>query len=519
MSVANSVCRGLHSPILIGLLVGVCLTAASVTQGMEPDEGTWHYIGRSMLDGVPPYTGAFECHPPGTFYVFALSHRLAGVNYWLTRLFGVAALVAAGWVLFRVGTLLHSRFAGAAAMLLFGLTMANRAVHGPWTTHTETYMVLTSVLALYWLVKSRDAAGSGRRRACLFLCGLMLGLSMFLFKQVAIFTTAGAIVFYLAQRKQAAAHAPAPSRLVADLAIAACGAVAALAIVLGVLAAQGVGPAAYVNAVIVSIPNARLSQPWLGGRVLGFFKAWQQSPLVLSGPLLILFAIQRKSLSAAGVPFWGIVGWAVLDFLGANSGGYYYPHQLKQAVPLFALAGGIGLANAVKTLVPSLDSCVKWQAGALLALAVVWTPCEMLVKAAILRPAVNIPKQVGLWVNQQTTAKDYVWAAGGDAGGGILAWSGRRCPSRYTTFGARNLPGATAEMVRDFADKPPKFIVMPAGEDERKEQPAWFLALLARDYHPCRSELGYDIFERGCSMAGPAAATQPGPNRTASAGE
>ncbi len=51
------------------------------------DESMWQYIGRNWIrNGLVPYTGGIDNKSPLIFFIFGISDRLFGVNYWFPRL-------------------------------------------------------------------------------------------------------------------------------------------------------------------------------------------------------------------------------------------------------------------------------------------------------------------------------------------------------------------------------------------------------------------------------------------------
>ena len=127
------------------------------------------------MEGVKPYLQRFDNKPPGILLLFGLADQGVGVNTWLVRWIGVAAMVVAGLLLYACGRCLLDRTTGALAMLLFGLTMPRAIVDGPYAAHTESFMVLFSVLAFYLLMRAFQCV---QLRTCLiasFLAWLSMG--------------------------------------------------------------------------------------------------------------------------------------------------------------------------------------------------------------------------------------------------------------------------------------------------------------------------------------------------------
>ena len=482
---------------VLAVLIALPMLAAIRTAGLSFDEAIWSYIGSGWtMEGVKPYLQRFDNKPPGILLLFGLADQGVGVNTWLVRWIGVAAMVVAGLLLYACGRCLLDRTTGALAMLLFGLTMPRAIVDGPYAAHTESFMVLFSVLAFYLLMRAFQCV---QLRTCLiasFLAWLSMGVAIFCFKQAAVLTAAGLFAFYLLHRKSGVVK----TGLLRDLTVAAAGMASAMLLAIGPLILSGVPVEEYYRAVWISPRYAGATNASVFQRIMGFFGTWQDTQLLVFVPLMGLFAAQRRLLMAAGVPVAGWVAWLLFDFLGANASGNYYGHQLKQAIPPLALVCGLGIRAVLRGL---KDEAMRLPKRATLVLAVVLLslmPYGTLLQAALQGPRPEPERELGNWIRNHSAPTDVIFPCGARSMH-ILAWSGRGTPFRYFNPMYMAMPGAWMELERGLVQLPPRYIIVPeAGLDTLapcvQVVRARLDALIAQSYTSATVRGGYRIYER-----------------------
>jgi len=92
--------------LLVGLW-GVC----SLSYPFGWDQGLFAYVGSVINEGGLPYRDAFEIKGPATYYLFALAQWVFGHNLWGIRVFDLAGLAAAAYLIART----TERYTGPAA--------------------------------------------------------------------------------------------------------------------------------------------------------------------------------------------------------------------------------------------------------------------------------------------------------------------------------------------------------------------------------------------------------------------
>ena len=488
-SIYRALYRMLTNRLVLATVVALPLMAAAFAVPMGNDEGLWNYMGRAWArDGVAPYSGAFDNKPPGIYILYALCNLAVGVNTWLVRTVGAAVVVLTGLLLYTLGRRLCDRTAGALAMAVFGLTMPTDIMDGWCTSMPETYMLLFTVLAFFLLDRGRTTITRGRYLACIFLSGLAMGIAFFFWKQIALTSAVGLVIYYLSRRR----YTKVDTNVARDLLIGVTGGVVSAVGLAVLLYTQDIPFVTWWQATVLSLFRVGAVTPWLGGRVLRFFLSWQQSELFIFCPLLLLFLAQRRSIVQLGIPYAAIIAWVIADFLGSNATGNYYGHQLRQAIPALALASGIGLSVMLRTW-PADALKPSRRAATLLAAAIIFLmPYGVLSNYAIRRPMSDPKRELGLWIKANSTQEDYVYTC--SRGGEVLSRSERRCPSQFFFLTFLELPRAKAQLLRDLAARPPKFITVQTGRFQIA--PDCLKEFIEESYTLRAAKWGHEIFER-----------------------
>ena len=102
---------------------------------LERDEGEYAYFGQLILDGIPPYSMAYNLKLPGTYYTYAMIMAVFGQTIKGIRIgllfFNLGSLI----LVYRIARKLFSEFAGiiaaATSALLFRDLLTNRTNKKP----------------------------------------------------------------------------------------------------------------------------------------------------------------------------------------------------------------------------------------------------------------------------------------------------------------------------------------------------------------------------------------------------
>ena len=161
---------------------------------LDRDEGEYAYVAQLLLQGVPPYAGAYSMKLPGTYGVYAASLALfgrtvAGVHGGL-----VVVSAATAVLVYALAARLAGRAAGVVASAAFAALAVNPRLLGT-AAYAEHFVLLPAVGGLLALLRATEA----RRCGWLVVSGLLLGLAL-LMKQSGAFLAAGAAAYVLLGR-------------------------------------------------------------------------------------------------------------------------------------------------------------------------------------------------------------------------------------------------------------------------------------------------------------------------------
>lgn len=455
--------RVMTNPLVLMGLIGVIASIVPFSQDMGIDEGIWNYIARMWLDfGIPPYTGAVENKPPGIIFVFALSNILFGLTVWFPKILAVGATVLTSYGIYLIGNRVCNRAAGIFGMILFGVIMSSPAV-GSFAVFTERFMVLFSTWAFVALLISQNVKTGTRYISGMFLSGFLLGWAV-VFKQIALCTAGGMVLFYFALTKKGSS--PYRNNL-RDLLMISGGMICANALSIIFLLMNGVHFRDYVDCVWRLLWYSGV-YPYASSqvnRISSFLYAWNQPELIFFYGFFYLFIVMRKKIMQFDVPFWGIVWWLAFDFLGVNVPGTYWSHQIQQAMPSFALIGGIVLGIFFESRVFSAHEKRRRisQAAILIILFGIQDKyiIDYMYKKSFFYTDNYLSaggKELGLWIKNRTNPDDYILVYD-EYSSLIQLYSGRKSPTRHFSRMFVHMPSFFEELRSDLAKNMPEMIL------------------------------------------------------------
>jgi len=148
---------------------------------LERDEGEYAYSGQLVLQGIAPYSLAYNMKLPGTYAAYALIMVAFGespVGIHAGLLLANAATVI---LLFLLAKKLFGPLAGLAAGSSYALLSTSESVLG-LAGHATHFVVLAALAGIFILLHAIES----KRNTLYFLSGLLLGLG-FLCKQPGVF--------------------------------------------------------------------------------------------------------------------------------------------------------------------------------------------------------------------------------------------------------------------------------------------------------------------------------------------
>ena len=164
---------------VFGLVVAIRIRLLGIP--LERDEGEYAYAGQLILQGVPPYTLAYNMKFPGTYAAYAVIMSIFGQTITGIHL-GLLLVNAATIILvFLLGRQLVNSVVGLTAGMSYAVLSVSPSVLG-FAGHATHFVLLPVLGGTLLLLNTTDRQALGR----LFTSGLLFGLGL-LMKQPAVF--------------------------------------------------------------------------------------------------------------------------------------------------------------------------------------------------------------------------------------------------------------------------------------------------------------------------------------------
>ena len=300
---------------------------------LERDEGEYAYAGQLMLQGVPPYSLAYNMKLPGTYAAYAailavFGQTPAGVHVGLLIVNAASTLLV---------FLLALRVAGALAAVVAGASFAllstSPSVMG-LAGHATQFVILPALGGILLLLKGVEA----RSRWLLFASGLLAGTA-FLMKQPGIAFVLFSVYCLAIMR-----------RPVAETAAFLAGAVVPFALTCVWLWRAGV----FAKFWFWTFSYAREYGSIVGiGRgvllLLGnAFEVMRPSVWIWCIAAVGLTAIFRDEQARGRAAF--LAGFVVFSFMGVSAGLYFRPHYFVLMLPAVSLLAGVAVDAATRRM-------------------------------------------------------------------------------------------------------------------------------------------------------------------------
>ncbi|MEN6384016.1 MAG: glycosyltransferase family 39 protein [Phycisphaerales bacterium] len=164
--------------IFLILLVGIIVLFRVRTLGvaLERDEGEYAYAAQLMLEGVPPYSLAYNMKMPGIYAAYAVLLAIFGQTHTGIHLGVLFINLATIILIFLLAKKIFNTLAGICSACIFAITCASFTITA--TANAENFVVLPAIASILLLIRYRDS----RKKAHLIFSGLLLGVA-FLMKQ------------------------------------------------------------------------------------------------------------------------------------------------------------------------------------------------------------------------------------------------------------------------------------------------------------------------------------------------
>jgi hypothetical protein len=176
--------------IAILIIVGIIRTRL-LTIPLERDEGEFAYIGKSILEGIPPYKEAYGLKLPGTYFIYSIIMLIFGKSTIGIHLGLLIFNGATSILIFLIGKKVFNSYTGLLSSITYAIISISQNVLG-FAAHATHFVIFFAVMGIYLLILAIE----NKNKYSFLISGIMFGMS-FLMKQPGIFYILFGIAFLL----------------------------------------------------------------------------------------------------------------------------------------------------------------------------------------------------------------------------------------------------------------------------------------------------------------------------------
>ncbi len=348
---------------VLAFVVFVRLRLAGVP--LERDEGEYAYAGRLILQGIPPYSIAYNMKFPGTYYAYAVIMAIFGRTTTGIHVGLLCVNAATILLVFALGRRLLGDLAGAVSAASFAILALDRQVLGVFA-HATHFVILAAMAGLLVLLRAIERD----RTWGFFWSGVLFGVAV-LMKQHAIFYLpfAAALVFWSAGSDETSIPAAKARRL----GLLTLGALVPVTAVLLMLLAEGVFQRfwfwtfQYASAYVSEVP---------------LWRAWTMFTAAIekvTEKTLAVWALGVLGAVALWTLRWDrraklvVTGLLVASALSVCPGFWFRAHYFILILPAIALLTGVAIASLRQLLETKLSHRAARAAALAVIVAVIGT--------------------------------------------------------------------------------------------------------------------------------------------------
>ena len=174
--------------LLAAVLALVALARARMLPlPLERDEGEYAYAGQLLLQGVPPYSLAYNMKLPGVYAAYALVLALFGQSPSAVHLGLLCANAAAIVLVYLLARRLFGTFGAIASAASYAVLSTSESVLG-FAAHATHFVIVPALGGALLLLHAEERS----RRWALFLSGALFGLAFVVKQHGAVFVLFGA---------------------------------------------------------------------------------------------------------------------------------------------------------------------------------------------------------------------------------------------------------------------------------------------------------------------------------------
>jgi len=433
--------------IMLFAVLQIAVAMFTNTPGFSFDEAMWQYIGRNWFrNGLVPYSGGVDNKSPLIFAVFGLSDKLAGVNYWLPRVFGTVCQSVGIFYVYKIARHVAGERAGVIALSLYGLSLLWRSVGSKYVSYTETYAVTCIIVSFYiWLV--------GIKNRNFFISGFIGGIGA-AFRLSAFFGIAA--IFISAARRNFKSSVVFTSGVIAGFGIfilwmIACG-----------ISVHDFIFYAFTDNFGPGSPTDH-SALW---RIENFLDKFFYSELILFYPAVIGYFMIVKKIDAFGI-------WLICEFVGIHIIGIYDRVHMKNFLPVLSVMSAVSIQYFIDTYKISTKqvTLILWITffpkliEPFVGLKKLFKPpadkSENYCRDADEKPDEEAKRKLGLWIRANTKDTDKVYIGGMSAQAQV--YTERVSPTIY--FNSTETERAKERLKNDLISNRPTLVALPVFAD------------------------------------------------------
>ena len=432
---------------------------------LERDEGEYAYAGQLILQGIPPYSLAYNMKFPGTYYAYALLMAVFGETAWGVHVGLLVVTIVSTLLLFLLVRRVAGDLAAAVAGSAFSILAIDRWIMGVFA-HATHFVLPFAIGGLLLLTSS-----SGPRRLTrMLIAGSLLGLAVLMKQQAMPFIALG-LVWIVWDDWQSSRLGRETAR---DAAVLTAGALVPLGVICVIFAMQGVlgrfwfWTFQYAREYVSEVPLAEAWPSFLMGWRDITQQTWPIWWLAGLGVLTLWFGRWPGDLRARGTFFLAASVLAILP------GFFFRQHYFILLLPVAAMCAGLAAAAIDR----GLSSGLSRRAARVITTAIVATTLGAYVFAeraylfsmpvrALSRsvyganPFVEAP-EIAQYIRERTSADDRIAVFGSEPE--IYFYSGRKSATGYIYTYALMEPQPYAvrmqdEMIREIEAAAPKYLV------------------------------------------------------------
>ena len=306
----------------------------------ERDEGEYAYMGKLLLEGVPPYLKAYTLKLPGTLSAYALSMSIFGESIAGARIGLVLVNGATTALMFLLGRRLLGLLPGLAAAVAFAFLSLSTGMLAIFA-HATHFVLLPAVAGLLVFFKALEE----RRSPVLFASGLLFGIAILMKQPGALFP---AFAAYWLAHTHLRGTGPGWRKLIREGCCLALGTLTPIALTIIALAFAGVYDRFFFWVFQYSFHYGTMV-PWSIGFTLLQETAASFLPQGvffwgLAALGLIMLPIRRFAIPQP-LPLFAL---AVFSFAGVSVGLYYRHHYFILALPAACLLAGAAVRGLLQ---------------------------------------------------------------------------------------------------------------------------------------------------------------------------